>query len=574
MSKQASENEGTLEWSIHSKDLKIKESKVVRLPVSKLSPHPDNRPLGHSEEKVRQLKNLIAHDGFDSSHPLVVRPHSQGYQIIEGEHRFKAAKSLGYLELPCVVRDLTDTEALIQLVLGNIQTESRPLEIGLNALKVTQRDSYSISEYAKRLGLSDTSIRRYMNASEVFQFIKTQLPEGTPVLDEVHKLEEIHRLPQSDWLWFYNLIMKFELSKNQVIEVSQAIREIKTDQADIYNLFDFVPLRQEIAQEITQGNRDIADRYKDLIRTVESSYEKLDQVVLLYEYNVLNDEVQSEENNLRDWFIGSLKDIKPLTKQQVLEVYKDALQLKRSGSKEEAERAASYFRDKKNAKEREEQERIERAMRQVKEGEWWQLGNHYLYCGDGSQREFYEKLPKQIALAYCNPTHITEVKLTDNRVAWRLDWLIEKADVVAVAPPIDQIQKLLQTSQMPYKWSMASQLVLKKDNTGLGSWIYTALFSEKNIDPRVRDSWEVDSSDLKGGRKTEDFLQHLLVSFSREQEVVVDTFAGLGVMFLVAEDMTRVCYGAETNPSLCKEIIEKWEELSGEKARKYHGEPT
>jgi ParB/RepB/Spo0J family partition protein len=570
MSELAAENDASLEWEVNSANLKINEAKVVLIPVSKLSPHPDNRPLGSSEEKVKQLRNFISVDGFDSSHPLVVRPYLNGYQIIEGEHRFRAAKSLGYLQLPCVIRELNDTEALIQLVLGNVQTESKPLEIGLNALKVVQKGgqkSYTITDYAKRLGMGETTVRRYMNASEVFQFVKNQLPEGANILDEVIKLEEIHRCPQADWVWLHDTTVKNDLSKTQVVEVSQAIREIKTDNPAVYSLFDFMKIRQEIAEGILKGNRGLGEMYQDLLRTIESSYDNLDEQIELYEYNVMYDSIQSESLNLKEWFVNNLKELKNIAKQAVLEAYKDALQMKRGSSKEEAERTAAYFRDKKNAKEREEQERIEKQMREVKAGDWWQLGSHFLFCGDGASLEFAQKIPNKATLAYCNPPYLSESLGANNQVGWSLDWLAQKAEVVAVSPEIDQVQQFLRLTQMPYRWAMSAQLSTKKGESGLGSWIFTALFSNRHIDTRVKDTWRVDSSDLQGN-KTQEFLRHLLESFTREHEIIIDTYAGLGTAFMLAENMHRICYGAETNPNLCKEIIEKWEELSKSAARK------
>jgi ParB/RepB/Spo0J family partition protein len=560
-------NDDALEWEINSTNLIIKESNVVLLPIHKLSPHPDNRPLGTSVEKLKQLKILIAHEGFDSSHPLVVRPYINGYQIIEGEHRYKVAKSLGYLQLPCVVRELSDTEALIQLVLGNIQTESKPLEIGINALQVIQKEGYSIHEYAKRLGVGETTLRRYMSAGETFKFIKAQLPEGAEILDEVYKLEEIHRCPHSDWIWFHDLVMKNELSKNQVIEISQAIREVKTDNPIVYQLFDFINLRQEIAQQILKGNSMYAEQQKDLIKTIESSYQNLDPSITLYEYNVLNDSIDKEDLNLKEHFITQLKGFKALSKQNTLDAYKDALQLKRTAGKEEAERTAQYFRDKKNEKEREEQERIEKAIRQIKSGDWWQLGEHRLFCGDGAGKEFYEKLPEISAFIFCNPPYFNSSKPQD-KLLWQMDWMIEKAEVVAVTPPLEQLQLFLTTTRMPYKWSMSAHLNLKKGEGGsLGNWIYTALFAKKNVHTRVRDAWQVDSSDLQGN-KTYQFMKHLVESFAHEYEKVIDLYAGLGTMFMVAEETHRICYGAEIDPTACKQIIEKWEELSKEKARR------
>jgi ParB/RepB/Spo0J family partition protein len=557
-----------LQWDINSSQLKIRESKVVMISVSKLNTHPDNRPLGASEEKIRQLKILISNSGFDSSHPLVVRPYSQGYQIIEGEHRFKAAKTIGYLDLPCVVRDLDDTEALIQLVLGNIQSESKPLEIGLNALKVIQREgTYSVSEYARRLGAGETTVRRYMNASETYQFIKNQLPEGTPILDEVYKLEEIHRCPQSDWLWLHDLVMKRELSKNQVIEISQALREIKTDNPKVYALFDFMRLRQEIAQNILSGNKQMSVVYKELIQIMENSYDNLEVQITSYEYNVLNDAIQTEDIYLKDWFIDNLKEIKTLTKQSVLETYKDALQLKRNSSKEEAERTATYFQDKKNAKEREEQERLEREMRQVKSGEWWVLGQHHLYCGEGSSPDFFEKIPRVVSLAYLNPPNLVKITKTDGTMAWQFDHFIQKAEIVVATPPLESLQDFFKLSQMPYQWSLSAQLNLKKGEGNLGAWVYAAVFSNKSIHTNTKDSWRIDASDLQGNR-TQDFLEHLVESFSRPQEVVVDAYAGRGTLFMIAEAQHRICYGAEKDPDLCRAILEKWEELSGQKAKR------
>ena len=118
---------------------------------------------------------------------------------------------------------------------------------------------------------------------------------------------------------------------------------------------------------------------------------------------------------------------------------------------------------------------------------------------------------------------------------------------------------------MPYKWSMSSQLTMKKGESGLGSWIYTALFSNKNINPKIKDNWKIDSSDISGN-KSYDYLKHLVESFTREHDIVIDIYAGLGEMFQVAENNHRVCYGAESSPELCKQIIEKWEDLSKSKA--------
>jgi len=565
--------------------VRIKNAEITLISIENLIPHPDNRPLGPSTDKIDQLKILIRNDGFDSSHPLVVRPFGEDFQIIEGEHRFHAAKELGFDELPSVIRELDDTEALIQLVLGNTQSENRPLEIGLNALKVVKNEgSYTTAAYAQRLGLGETSIRRYINASEVFQFLRENTEAETKILDEVHKLEEINRLPEEDWLWFHNLIQEKKLSKNQTIELSQAMREVKTDSIAVQGLFDLQKMRKEVAQAILLGDPGLEQDYAELLESTKKSYENLDDEITLYEYNVLQDEIEEEDLNLKEWFVASLNVLKDIDKKAVLETYKDALQMKRNGTQEEALRTAEYFRDKKHQEERQEQERIAKEMRQVTLGDWWRLGEHYLYCGEASSPVFRQKLPEQnLAFAFVNPPYKGELSTQENEedtLDWTLDWLSEKVEIVAITPALHEVQSFLKNTNMPYRWSMACWLSGKtpgRKDEMFSSWIYTALFSKELRPQRLaKDFWKIEvktghqqiATIEHKGSKPYEFMEYLIASFSKEHDIIIDAFAGAGTSFMVAEDTNRICYGAEINTQYCKEIIELWEEATGQKAQK------
>ncbi|TAE68812.1 MAG: hypothetical protein EAZ85_13830 [Bacteroidetes bacterium] len=537
-------------WEIKSSDLKIAEAKIILVPISELNPHPDNRPLGPNEDKIKQLKSLMEQNGFDSSHPLVIRPYATGYQILEGEHRYAAAKSLGYLQIPCVVRTYEDTEALIQLVLGNIQSDNKPLEIGLNALKVVQKDNkkgYSASAYAKRLGMSETSVRRYLNASEVYQFVKLQLPEGTLILDEVYKLEEIHKIPQTDWVWLHDFVQKNELSQKQAAEICNTLKEIKTEKPEIYTLFDFLSIRQEVAHAYLKGQKNLGETYKDLFQTTEDCIENLEESIEVFEYNVLLDAVQGEKVLLREWYIAQLKNLKSLNKQNVLETYKDALQLKRNGSKDEAERTAYYFRDKKNLKEREEQERLEREMRTIQAGDWWQLGNHFLYCGECASPEFVSKIPVNTALAYLYHPNIDQ---------WLFDFLGNKVRNIAVSLPINQLQKAFQSIHIPYRWSFSSQIEA-------GSWLPTLVFSTQNATSPQVDCWNIDKLE-----KSYDLTRPIVENLTRENEVVLDMFAENENFLVMIEKMHRIAYLSQADADICRKIIENWEVLTGQNVRK------
>jgi ParB-like chromosome segregation protein Spo0J len=130
-------------------------------------------------------------------------------------------------EIPCSIQDMTDEEALIQLIVGNIQTENHPLEIGLSALQVVQKDSkkgLSAAAYGEKVGIDRRRINEYLTAAEVYKFLQRQCPSRRTLLREIAKLNELSKLPDTDWLWLHDFIVKHECSKQQVIAIVKAIK--------------------------------------------------------------------------------------------------------------------------------------------------------------------------------------------------------------------------------------------------------------------------------------------------------------------------------------------------------------
>lgn len=55
---------------------------------------------------------------------------------------------------------------------------------------------------------------------------------------------------------------------------------------------------------------------------------------------------------------------------------------------------------------------------------------------------------------------------------------------------------------------------------------------------------------------------------SKPGELVYDPFLGSGTTIVAAEQLDRVCFGVEIDPKYCDVIIQRWENLTGEKAKK------
>lgn len=96
--------------------------KVIALSASLLEPFQGHPFRVASGEEMEQLKESIREYGVLS--PLLVRPRGDGrYEIVSGHRRQAACEALGITELPVLVRNMTDDEAVILMMDSNIQRE-------------------------------------------------------------------------------------------------------------------------------------------------------------------------------------------------------------------------------------------------------------------------------------------------------------------------------------------------------------------------------------------------------------------------------------------------------------------
>lgn len=91
---------------------------VVWILVDKLVPSLEN-PQEMDAGKFNQLVKSIRENGFDENMIVVPMEGAGTWKIVSGEHRWLAAKTLGMLEVPCVVQDFDDDKRLIELVKRN-----------------------------------------------------------------------------------------------------------------------------------------------------------------------------------------------------------------------------------------------------------------------------------------------------------------------------------------------------------------------------------------------------------------------------------------------------------------------
>lgn len=112
---------------------------VRRLPVGDIVPGPVQPRRGFDEERLAELADSIRQHGVVQ--PLLVRPHGPKYELIAGERRWRAAQLAGLTEVPVMIRELRDAEALKIALVENLQRED------LNALEEAEAYSRLLQEF-------------------------------------------------------------------------------------------------------------------------------------------------------------------------------------------------------------------------------------------------------------------------------------------------------------------------------------------------------------------------------------------------------------------------------------------
>jgi ParB family chromosome partitioning protein len=156
---------------------KVSEEKTLEVDVDLLSPNPHQPRLQYNEEKMVQLQQSIKSNGI--LQPILVRRLPDGYQIIAGERRWRAAQQLGMLKVPVIIRDVPEDKILELSLIENIQREElTPIEEAEAYNELIGRMGLTQQEVADRVGKDRSSIANYLRLLKLPAKIKEMVMQG------------------------------------------------------------------------------------------------------------------------------------------------------------------------------------------------------------------------------------------------------------------------------------------------------------------------------------------------------------------------------------------------------------
>ncbi|MEJ2374980.1 MAG: ParB/RepB/Spo0J family partition protein [Pseudolabrys sp.] len=154
--------------------------KPRRAPIESLAPNPRNPRRNFTEAELEELAASIKERGIIQ--PIVVRQvggEKDGYEIIAGERRWRAAQRAGLHDVPIAIVDASDAQSLEFAIIENVQrTDLNPIEEAAGYVALMEQCNHTQEEVAKIVGKSRPYIGNMVRLLKLPDAVKNLVRQG------------------------------------------------------------------------------------------------------------------------------------------------------------------------------------------------------------------------------------------------------------------------------------------------------------------------------------------------------------------------------------------------------------
>ena len=170
----------------------------TKLAVSVVKPSPHNYRKTMDKGELEQLAASIAEKGI--LQPILVRPVNGHYEIVAGHRRFAAARQSGLKEVPVVIRELTDQEALeIQIIENSQREDPNPVDEA-QGFKFLLKAKYDIETIAFKIGRKPGYVHGRLRLLDLPKEAQQRLVKGEISFDQAKLLLRLNGKEQKGFL--------------------------------------------------------------------------------------------------------------------------------------------------------------------------------------------------------------------------------------------------------------------------------------------------------------------------------------------------------------------------------------
>jgi ParB family transcriptional regulator, chromosome partitioning protein len=146
-------------------------------PVESITPNPLQPRQDFSDSELSELANSIKEKGVIQ--PILLTKTKDGFQLIAGERRWRAAQKAGVQKIPAWVRDVSPAESLELALIENIQRKDlNPIEEAMAYQEMIQKSSLTQESLSKRIGKERSTITNLLRLLKLPDFIQKDIVDG------------------------------------------------------------------------------------------------------------------------------------------------------------------------------------------------------------------------------------------------------------------------------------------------------------------------------------------------------------------------------------------------------------
>lgn len=148
---------------------------LANIELSKITQNPYQPRKDFEPQALEDLKNSIIEHGIITA--ITVRRSVNGYELISGERRVRAAKEAGFTKIPAYIRDVsTKVEMLAQAMIENLQREDlNPIEIASGYQGLMEECNLTQEEVAKRVSKDRSTVANFLRLLRLPEKIQESL---------------------------------------------------------------------------------------------------------------------------------------------------------------------------------------------------------------------------------------------------------------------------------------------------------------------------------------------------------------------------------------------------------------
>jgi len=202
------------------------EGTLKSIPIAQIARNPFQPRTEFNPEELQELQESLKASGLLQPITVRRRPGKDGFELIAGERRLRAASKLGWKEIPAIIKEIDDRTILTLALVENLQrADLNPIEEGEGYHRLSNEFGLTQQQIAETVGKDRTTIANMLRMLQLPPSVRAMLQEGKLMMGHAKVL-----LGLDDHTKILSLADEIVKEGLTVRELEQRLRQLATTQ--------------------------------------------------------------------------------------------------------------------------------------------------------------------------------------------------------------------------------------------------------------------------------------------------------------------------------------------------------